>query len=91
MRYSILAFDLAGLLLLGVPSLAFLAAAAPGLGGIAVIYLAAILLGALCLMADLFLTTRRKADSANLLSLSLVGMTLILTPSILIFLQATHG
>jgi hypothetical protein len=90
MRFSIFAFDIVALLVLAVPSLVLLASAAPGLGPLATVYLGSILLGALCLVTDLALLSRQKADSETVLSLRIAGLMLIVTPAIAMYLQASH-
>lgn len=90
MKFSIFTFDVLALLILAIPALLLLDAVAPALGGLGPFYLGSILLGVFCLTTDLALINRRKADSANLLGLSMAGVALIVAPSVMLVLAASH-
>jgi hypothetical protein len=90
MRSPLFGLNLLALVTLVVPGLLLLDAVAPELGGLAAVYLGAIVLGSLCLLAVMVLIGRRRVDPANSLGLSLVGFSLIAAPVALIYLASRH-
>lgn len=86
MRIPLFELNLAALVTLVVPGLLFLDSLAPALGSLASIYLAAIVLGALCLVAVLILLGRKRTDPSQALGLMLLGVALVGAPVAMMFL-----
>jgi hypothetical protein len=90
MRIPLFGLNLIALVTLVVPGLLLLDVVSPALGALSAVYLGAIVLGALCLIAVLVLLGRNRADPANALGLSLVGMALVAAPTAMIYLASLN-
>ncbi len=88
MRVPLLGLNVLALVTLVVPALLLLDVVAPSLGGLAAVYLGAIVLGALCLLAVTILLGRNRTDPANALGLSIVGIALVAAPTAMIYLAS---